>query len=232
MNNSDFDSNVFFHPPWEPGARLMSAIDVLSLGLPVFAAVLAVAGGVAALKGIDSAAAILGIAGGIVSAAGLPAWHRGYGTGDWQLPTPRAILAFKWRSGRNVGRWTHWDNAMVGRYGGGNDHWYCRLRQRLHRQFKKRIVMGTSGMEAHEVLRVAHLGSIQHAPNSCSSAWMMLSLTCGSSAAHTSFISRQSAFMFYPLNCRLGAIYTRALNRRLSRRPLSPWMVPGLTMRR
>lgn len=49
----------------------MSAIDALSLGLPVFAAVLAVAGGIAALKGIDSAAAILGIAGGIVSAAGV-----------------------------------------------------------------------------------------------------------------------------------------------------------------
>lgn len=71
MQISIVDYGPLLNPPKEPPAKAVVAIDVLSWVLPAAAAVLSVWGGLEALRGINDFAAVLAIAGGIASAFGV-----------------------------------------------------------------------------------------------------------------------------------------------------------------
>lgn len=83
--------DILLHPRKEPPRWVLRAVDALSWGLPVVAALLSIGAGVGALRKLDDCAAVLGIAGGVISAGAVVITGIGSRIRDRRLETALAL---------------------------------------------------------------------------------------------------------------------------------------------
>lgn len=81
------------NPDMEPPSRLITAVDFTSWAFPALSALLAIAGGFAALDKLDQWAAGLSVAGGIIGAVGVLATNWASRVRDHRIEQAKSLAA-------------------------------------------------------------------------------------------------------------------------------------------